>query len=90
MPLVGAANGIHPADPTQNASLDHAMWFLRPFRADDWLLYDQQSPSAGAGRALTGGRIWNQAGELVAVVIQEGLTRTFRDAQAESYPAGTA
>ena len=51
------------------------MWFLRPFRADEWLLYDQVSPSAHAGRAITHGRIFNQAGELVAVVTQEGLTR---------------
>ncbi|MEU1430733.1 acyl-CoA thioesterase II [Nocardia sp. NPDC005746] len=90
MTLLGSSKVIHPDEPTQNASLDHAMWFLRPFRADDYLLYDQQSPSAGAGRALTGGRIWNQAGELVAVVMQEGLTRTLKDPQAQSYPPGTA
>ncbi len=57
------------------ASLDHAMWFMRPFRADEWLLYDQSSPSAGGGRALTHGKLFNLAGEMVAAVMQEGLTR---------------
>ncbi|WP_405138602.1 acyl-CoA thioesterase [Nocardia sp. NBC_01388] len=89
MTLLGSSKVPHPDEPTQNASLDHAMWFLRPFRADDWLLYDQQSPSAGFGRALTAGRIWNRQGELVAVVVQEGLIRTFRDKKTESYPSGT-
>ncbi|WP_327145548.1 acyl-CoA thioesterase [Nocardia sp. NBC_01327] len=89
MTLLGSSKVPHPDEPTQNASLDHAMWFLRPFRADDWLLYDQQSPSAGFGRALTAGRIWNRQGELVAVVVQEGLIRTFRDKKAESFPSGT-
>ncbi|WP_330179778.1 acyl-CoA thioesterase II [Nocardia sp. NBC_01503] len=89
MTLLGSSKVPHPDEPTQNASLDHAMWFLRPFRADDWLLYDQQSPSAGFGRALTAGRIWNQRGELVAVVVQEGLIRTFRDKKTESFPPGT-
>ncbi|WP_067540080.1 acyl-CoA thioesterase [Nocardia crassostreae] len=89
MTLLGSSKVPHPDEPTQNASLDHAIWFLRPFRADDWLLYDQQSPSAGFGRALTGGRIWNQRGEMVAVVMQEGLIRTPRDKNAQSYPPGT-
>lgn len=57
------------------ASLDHAMWFMRPFRADEWLLYDQFSPSAGGGRALTQGQIYNRRGDMVAAVVQEGLTR---------------
>ena len=57
------------------ASLDHAMWFMRPFRADEWLLGDQFSPSANGGRALTQGQIFNQSGDLVAAVVQEGLTR---------------
>ncbi|KAB1504514.1 acyl-CoA thioesterase II [Corynebacterium sp. 320] len=65
----------------QEASLDHAMWFLRPFRADEWLLYDQISPSAHAGRALTHGRIFNQRGDLVAMVTQEGLTRYLNKGQ---------
>ncbi|AXK88935.1 acyl-CoA thioesterase II [Nocardia farcinica] len=78
MTLLGSSKVIHPDEPTQNASLDHAMWFLRPFRADDWLLYDQASPSAGFGRGLTSGKIYNRAGELVAAVMQEGLIRTLR------------
>ena len=59
----------------QVASLDHAMWFMRMFRADEWLLYDQSSPSACGGRALTQGKIFNRYGEMVAAVMQEGLTR---------------
>ncbi|BBX22325.1 acyl-CoA thioesterase II [Mycolicibacter terrae] len=79
--LLGASWSIHPAerDLLQVASLDHAMWFMRPFRADEWLLYDQSSPSANAGRALTQGKIYNRSGDMVAAVMQEGLTR---------YPAG--
>jgi acyl-CoA thioesterase-2 len=75
--LLGSAWSIHPADRDhlQVASLDHAMWFMRPFRADEWLLYDQSSPSAGAGRALTQGKIYNRSGDMVAAVMQEGLTR---------------
>ena len=61
------------------ASLDHAMWFMRPFRADEWLLYDQSSPSACGGRSLTQGKIYNRYGEMVAAVMQEGLTRYPRD-----------
>ena len=63
------------------ASLDHALWFLRPFRADEWLLYDQISPSAHAGRALTHGRVFNRQGDLVAIVTQEGLTRNLKVGQ---------
>jgi len=58
----------------QAASLDHAMWFHRPFRADDWLLYDQISPSASFGLGLATGRLF-QHGTLVADVAQEGLVR---------------
>jgi acyl-CoA thioesterase II len=57
------------------ASLDHAMWFHRPFRADEWLLYAQDSPSAQDGRALTRGMIFKQDGTLVASVAQEGSLR---------------
>ncbi|MFE7766895.1 acyl-CoA thioesterase [Streptomyces sp. NPDC057438] len=57
------------------ASLDHAMWFHRPFRADEWLLYDQESPSASAGRGLGQGRIYTQDGRLAISVIQEGVVR---------------
>ena len=54
------------------ASLDHAMWFHRPFRADEWLLYAQDSPSAQGGRGLTRGLIFKPDGTLVASVAQEG------------------
>ncbi len=57
------------------ASLDHAMWFHRPFRADEWLLYDQVSPSASGARGLSIGRIFDQRGVLVASAVQEGLIR---------------
>ena len=57
------------------ASLDHAMWFHRPFRADEWLLYAQDSPSARGGRGLTRGMIFKQDGTLVASVAQEGSLR---------------
>ncbi len=60
------------------ASLDHAMWFHRPFRADEWLLYDQQSPSASGGRGLGTARIYTQDGRLAVSVIQEGVVRVPR------------
>ncbi|MGH4028418.1 acyl-CoA thioesterase [Actinomycetota bacterium Odt1-20B] len=60
------------------ASLDHAMWFHRPFRADEWLLYDQESPSASGGRGLGQARIWTQDGRLAVTVIQEGVVRVPR------------
>ena len=75
MTLLGSAFVPHPGVATQTASLDHALWFLRPFRADEWLLYDQTSPSAGLGRALTQGRIFDRSGAMVAAVVQEGLVR---------------
>ncbi|MDB2415801.1 acyl-CoA thioesterase II [Pseudomonadales bacterium] len=62
-------------DNVQVASLDHAMWFHRPFRADEWLLYDQDSPSASGARGFNRGLIYNQSGELVASTTQEGLVR---------------
>jgi len=60
---------------TMRASLDHAMWFHRPFRADEWLLYDQVSPSAGGARGLSIGRLFDAGGSLVATAVQEGLIR---------------
>jgi acyl-CoA thioesterase-2 len=60
------------------ASLDHAMWFHRPFRADEWLLYDQESPSAQGGRGLGQARIYTQDGRLAVSVIQEGVVRAPR------------
>ncbi|RDV38286.1 acyl-CoA thioesterase II [Bradymonadaceae bacterium TMQ3] len=62
----------------QVASLDHAMWFHRPFRFDDWLLHHVESPSASGGRGLVRGRMFNQKGELVASTAQEGLMRPRR------------
>lgn len=61
------------------ASLDHAMWFHRPFRADDWLLYDQESPIAHGARGLARGQIYDRSGQLVVSVMQEGLFRPLAD-----------
>ena len=79
--LLGSAQVHHAAERQhlQVASLDHAMWFMRQFRADEWLLYDQSSPSASGGRSLCQGKIFNSDGEMVAAVMQEGLTRYKRD-----------
>ena len=57
------------------ASLDHAMWFHRPFRADQWLLYAQDSPVAAGGRVLARGQVFTTEGDLVVSVVQEGLIR---------------
>jgi acyl-CoA thioesterase-2 len=62
----------------QLASLDHALWFHRPAKVDDWLLYVQDSPSAQGGRGLSRGLLYNRAGHLVASVAQEGLIRPRR------------
>lgn len=70
------------------ASLDHAMWFHRPFRADEWLLYSQDSPSAQGGRGLARGLIFKPDGTLVASVAQEGSMRERRDKPAQP-PAAT-
>jgi acyl-CoA thioesterase-2 len=78
MRLLGTAAVLHRNVPVQWASLDHALWFLRPFRADEWLLYDQVSPSAGNGRTFNQGRITDLRGRLVATVVQEGLMRAAR------------
>ena len=59
----------------QVASLDHVMWFHRPFRFDDWLLYTVDSPSASGGRGLVRGQFFDRAGRLVASAAQEGLIR---------------
>ena len=77
--LLGAAlvpHGINITDPRlQPASLDHTIWFHRPFRADRWWLYDQVSPSASGGRGLALARVFAEDGTLVATVAQEGLIR---------------
>jgi acyl-CoA thioesterase II len=59
----------------QPASLDHSMWFHRPFRADEWLLYDQRSPSASGGTGFAVGSVFARDGRLIASVAQEGLIR---------------
>lgn len=59
----------------QMASLDHAMWFHRPFRADEWLLYAEESPTASGGRGFTTGTLFRRDGTLVVSVAQEGLIR---------------
>lgn len=72
--LVPHEDKVTPEDLVR-ASLDHAMWFHRPFRADEWLLYDQVSPSASGARGLSVGRIFDARGALVATAVQEGLIR---------------
>jgi acyl-CoA thioesterase-2 len=57
------------------ASLDHALWLHRPFRADEWLLYSQDSPNLHGSRGLARGLIFRRDGTLVATVAQEGLVR---------------
>jgi acyl-CoA thioesterase-2 len=77
--LLGSAlvpHGVDVGSPrVQSASLDHTIWFHRPFRADEWLLYDQASPSASGARGLGIGRVFREDGTLVATVAQEGLIR---------------
>ncbi|HEX5906506.1 MAG TPA: acyl-CoA thioesterase II, partial [Propionibacteriaceae bacterium] len=78
--LLGATtvpHGVFIGLNVQAASIDHAMWFHRPFRADDWLLYDQVSPSASSGLGLATARLF-QNGILVSNVAQEGLIRPLR------------
>ncbi len=81
MSLLGAALAAHPVTgaDVQMASLDHTIWFHRPFRADEWWLYDQWSPSAQGARGLSWARVFTQDGTLVASVAQEGLIRPPRD-----------
>ncbi|HVB41528.1 MAG TPA: acyl-CoA thioesterase II [Streptosporangiaceae bacterium] len=71
------ANGLSWADgKTVGSSLDHAMWFHRPFRTDEWLLYVQESPVAAGARGLARGELYTRGGDLVVSVMQEGLIRT--------------
>jgi acyl-CoA thioesterase II len=71
-----AAHGFNVSDPEfQIASLDHALWFHRPCRADEWLLYVQDSPNSVGSRGLTRGLLYTRAGALAASVAQEGLIR---------------
>jgi acyl-CoA thioesterase II len=71
---------------TSGASLDHAMWFHRPFRADRWLLYAQDTPVAHGARGLAHGEVFTAEGELVVSVMQEGLIRAAARPPAD--PAG--
>ena len=84
--LLGTAtfpHGISYYQPNvQMASLDHALWFHRPFRADDWLLYSIDSPSAQNARGLARGQIFDRDGTLVASTTQEGLIRVVPDGEA--------
>lgn len=69
-------HGVPWATPgLSSASLDHAMWFHRPFRADEWLLYELDSPTSQGGRGLAHGRFYNRDGALVASVAQESMLR---------------
>ncbi|WP_433280231.1 acyl-CoA thioesterase [Pseudonocardia xinjiangensis] len=77
MTLLGSVLARHDlsSKTVQMASLDHAMWFHRPFRADEWLLYTCYSPTASGSRGLATGRFTTRDGQLVATTVQEGLLR---------------
>jgi acyl-CoA thioesterase-2 len=75
--LVSHGRSVFDRD-LQAASLDHAMWFHRPFRADQWLLYVEDSPNAAGARSLNRGSLFSRDGQLVASVAQEGLIRLRR------------
>jgi acyl-CoA thioesterase-2 len=79
MSLFDAILQPHPItwdDPTfMGASIDHCMWFHQPFRADEWLLYDTESPIAAGARGLARGFLFDRSGRLVVSVVQEGLAR---------------
>jgi acyl-CoA thioesterase-2 len=81
--LLGAALLPHPyagfSKNIQVASLDHALWFHRPFRADEYLLYSMDSPSAGGGRGFSRGSFYTRGGVLVASAAQESLLRPISD-----------
>ena len=68
-------HALGPIDNVFMASLDHAMWFHRPFRADEWLLYAQETPSAANGRGFATGSVFTSEGKLAVTVVQEGLVR---------------
>ncbi|GAA4528197.1 acyl-CoA thioesterase II [Amycolatopsis samaneae] len=71
-----ARHGVYwDLDKVLGASLDHALWFHRPFRADEWFLYDSASPTASGARGLATGRFFAADGTLIATVVQEGLLR---------------
>jgi acyl-CoA thioesterase-2 len=82
--LLDTANLPHGTSPLRPgvimASIDHAMWFHRPLRVDDWLLYDMESPSASGARGFARARVFARDGRLVASAAQEGLIRPKKDA----------
>jgi acyl-CoA thioesterase-2 len=86
--LVGTATLPHGISWVQGnliiASLDHAMWFHRDFKLDDWMLYVCDSPSSSGGRGLARGMIFNLQGQLVASTAQEGVIRLRRDDNAKA------
>jgi acyl-CoA thioesterase-2 len=83
--LLGTAlrpHGVRAMSPTmQVATIDHCLWFHRPFRIDDWLLYELYSPSAGNARGFCLGRIFDRQGRLIASATQEGLMREWSEAK---------
>lgn len=75
--FIAHGKSVFDAD-VQAASIDHALWFHDAFRADEWLLYAQESPFTGGARGFARGQIWSQDGRLIASVAQEGLLRQRR------------
>lgn len=71
------------------ASIDHSMWFHHSFRADEWLLYDMDSPSASGGRGFARGRFFNQDGKLIVSTAQEGLIRVHQGPPPPIRPVGS-
>jgi acyl-CoA thioesterase II len=88
--LLGTATLPHELNFTnrvvQMASIDHALWFHRPFRVDEWLLYACDTPSNHGGRGFARGRIFNQSGELIASVAQEGVVRPWDPSRRKKSP----
>lgn len=84
--LLGTATLPHDLDfstrPVQMASIDHALWFHRPFRVDEWLLYACDSPTSAGGRGFTRGQFFSHSGELVASTAQEGVIRPWDPSKA--------
>ncbi len=84
--LLGTATLPHELDfstrPVQMASIDHALWFHRPFRVDEWLLYACDSPTSHGGRGFTRGQFFTRSGDLVASAVQEGVIRPWDPARA--------
>ena len=85
--LLGTALYPHPygglSPKVQGASLDHALWFHRPFRADEYLLYEIDSPTASGARGFSRGSFWTQDGQLVASTAQESLLRLREEEKTE-------